>query len=98
MATPATRLAMQYRKFGPNKQQVSIIGQGTWYIERAAPRQVALSFLTHRPSVFAIPKASNPQHTEENAGAARLHLTEEELLAIEQEFPLGPPRRGIPTL
>jgi diketogulonate reductase-like aldo/keto reductase len=64
----------------------------------ATPRQVALSFLTHRPSVFAIPKASNPQHTEENAGAARLHLTEEELLAIEQEFPLGPPRREIPTL
>jgi diketogulonate reductase-like aldo/keto reductase len=54
----------------------------------ATPRQLALSFLTRHSSVFAILKASNPQHTEENAGAARLHLTKEELAAIDQEFPL----------
>src|ERR1700754_920016 len=29
---------------------------------RATPRQIALAFLTRRPSVFAIPKASNPDH------------------------------------
>lgn len=35
----------------------------------ATPRQIALAFLTRRPSIFAIPKASSPAHAEENAGA-----------------------------
>jgi diketogulonate reductase-like aldo/keto reductase len=34
----------------------------------ATPRQVALRFLVRRPSVFAIPKASTPEHAAENAG------------------------------
>jgi diketogulonate reductase-like aldo/keto reductase len=41
--------------------------------------------------VFAIPKASNPDHVEENAGAGNLELTEGELNRIEKAFPLGPP-------
>lgn len=45
----------------------------------ATPRQVALSFLTRRPSVFAIPKASTPQHAEENAGAGDLRLSDAEI-------------------
>ena len=45
----------------------------------ATPRQVALAFLVRHPAVFAIPKASNPQHTAENAGAAGLVLTDEEI-------------------
>src|SRR5437868_5248644 len=32
----------------------------------ATPRQVALAFLTRRPALFAIPKASTPAHVEEN--------------------------------
>jgi diketogulonate reductase-like aldo/keto reductase len=40
----------------------------------ATPRQVALAFLTRRPSLFAIPKASTPAHAEENAGAGDLQL------------------------
>ena len=39
---------------------------------KVTPRQVALRFLTRRASLFAIPKASNPEHAEENAGAATL--------------------------
>ena len=35
----------------------------------ATPRQVALRFLLRNPSVFTIPKASNPDHATENAGA-----------------------------
>src|SRR5271157_5964348 len=42
---------------------------------RATPRQVALRFLVRRPSLFAIPKASSPEHTTENAGAGDLQLT-----------------------
>src|SRR3954468_21957755 len=34
---------------------------------RATSRQVALSFLTRRPSLFAIPKAATPDHAADNA-------------------------------
>src|ERR1700724_1300254 len=33
----------------------------------ATARQVALRFLVRRPSLFAIPKASSPEHAAENA-------------------------------
>jgi diketogulonate reductase-like aldo/keto reductase len=64
----------------------------------ATPRQVALRFLARRPSLFAIPKASQSQHTEENAGSGDLRLTEAELARIEAEFPRGPRPRGLPML
>jgi diketogulonate reductase-like aldo/keto reductase len=41
-----------------------------------------------RQSVFAIPKASTPEHAVENAGAGDLHLTNEEISRIEKAFPL----------
>jgi len=56
----------------------------------ATPRQIALSFLTRRPSVFAIPKASTPEHVTENAGAAGIHLTKDEIDQIDKAFPIGP--------
>jgi diketogulonate reductase-like aldo/keto reductase len=65
---------------------------------RATPRQVALRFLVRRPSLFAIPKASRPEHTEENAGAGDLRLTKAELARIDAEFPRGPRPRGLPML
>jgi diketogulonate reductase-like aldo/keto reductase len=65
---------------------------------RATPRQVALSFLTRRPSVFAIPKASIPQHTEENAGAGVLQLSDEEIDRIDRMFPRGPKPDRLPVL
>jgi diketogulonate reductase-like aldo/keto reductase len=55
----------------------------------ATPRQVILAFLTRRPAVFTIPKASRVQHVEENAGAADLRLNDEEIAAIDRAFPLG---------
>src|SRR5580700_1858699 len=33
MATAAKRVGMEFRKFGPLPQLVSVIGQGTWYID-----------------------------------------------------------------
>jgi diketogulonate reductase-like aldo/keto reductase len=53
----------------------------------ATPRQVALRFLVRRQSVFAIPKASTPEHAVENAGAGDLHLTNQEIARIEKAFP-----------
>jgi diketogulonate reductase-like aldo/keto reductase len=64
----------------------------------ATPRQIALAFLTLRPSVFAIPKASSVDHVEENAGASGLHLSKLEIARIDAAFPRGPRRGGLPML
>jgi diketogulonate reductase-like aldo/keto reductase len=64
----------------------------------ATPRQVALRFLVRRPSVFAIPKASRPEHVEENAGAGALRLSEDEVTRIDAAFPRGPRPRTLPML
>jgi diketogulonate reductase-like aldo/keto reductase len=64
----------------------------------ATARQVALAFLTRQPSVFAIPKASDSTHAEENAGADKLQLSTQEVAAIETAFPLGPRPRALPML
>lgn len=52
----------------------------------ATPRQVALAFLVRRASVFAIPKAANAAHNEENAGAGDLILSSEEIGRIDAAF------------
>jgi len=67
-------------------------------VHGATARQVALRFLLRRPSLFAIPKASTPEHAAENAGAGALRLTEAELARIDAAFPLGPPPRRLPML
>lgn len=64
----------------------------------ATPRQVALRFLVRRPSLFTIPKASDPDHVAENAGAGDLRLTEAELAQIDEAFPLGPRPSELPVL
>ncbi|HXZ68502.1 MAG TPA: aldo/keto reductase, partial [Alphaproteobacteria bacterium] len=65
---------------------------------QATPRQVALAFLVRHPAVFAIPKASNPQHAAENAKAGDLILSDEEIALIDRAFPSGPRPRTLPTL
>ena len=64
----------------------------------ATPRQVALAFLTRRPSLFAIPKASTPAHAEENAGAGDLQLSDTDVALIDAVFPRGPQPRALPVL
>jgi len=49
-------------------------------------RQVVLAFLTRRPLLFAIPKASTTPHVEENAGGAGFVLSDEDLASIEALF------------
>lgn len=63
----------------------------------ATPRQVALAFLGRRPSLFTIPKASSPEHLQENAGAGELELSEREVARINEAFPLGR-RQRLPML
>jgi diketogulonate reductase-like aldo/keto reductase len=64
----------------------------------ASPRQVALAFLTRAPSVFAIPKASTPEHAADNAAAGQLVLGKDEIAALDHAFPRGPKPRSLPML
>jgi diketogulonate reductase-like aldo/keto reductase len=64
----------------------------------ATPRQVALRFLLRHPEVFVIPKASDAQHVVENAAAAALQLSEEQIAAIDAAFPRGKAGRGLPMI
>jgi diketogulonate reductase-like aldo/keto reductase len=50
------------------------------------PRQVALNFLTRRPSLFTIPKAAQLEHVRENAAALDFTLTGAEITAIDRAF------------
>jgi len=65
---------------------------------RATPHQVALRFLARRRSLFTIPKASNADHTAENAGAGTLQLDDAELQRIDDAFPLRSRPRTLPVL
>jgi diketogulonate reductase-like aldo/keto reductase len=47
------------------------------------PRQVALNFLTRRPALFTIPKATHLEHVRENAGALDFTLAPAEVRAID---------------
>lgn len=58
-------------------------------------RQVALAFLLRQPNVFVIPKAAAADHLADNAAAASLHLTEEDIARIDAAFPRGRPRRTL---
>lgn len=65
---------------------------------RASPRQVALSFLTRQKSVLAIPKASSPEHAEDNAAAGKLRLSGDEIAKIDHAFPRGAKPRSLPMI
>lgn len=60
----------------------------------ATPAQVALAFVLERPDVIAIPKSSTERHVRENAAAADIALTDDELRALDAAFP--PPKRKVP--
>jgi diketogulonate reductase-like aldo/keto reductase len=64
----------------------------------ATLRQVVLRFLVRRPSLFTIPKASHPEHAEENAQAGELHLTDREVAMIARAFPRRARPRELPVL
>ena len=92
-----------YSPFGHGNFPRPDSGQGRVLAEIAAahdatPRQIALAFLTRKASVFAIPKASTPDHAEENAAAGDIELSTMDIAAIDAAFPLGPPPRELPAI
>jgi diketogulonate reductase-like aldo/keto reductase len=92
-----------YSPFGHNEfpQARSTAGRVLQSIAEAhgaSARQVALAFLTRASSVFAIPKASTPEHAADNAAAGKLVLGKDEIAALDSAFPLGPKPRSLPML
>jgi diketogulonate reductase-like aldo/keto reductase len=63
-----------------------------------SPYQVALQFLVRRPMLFAIPKASREAHARDNAAAANLKLSTEELARINSAFSLGRDTGELPII
>ena len=63
----------------------------------ATPRQVALAFLTRKPSLFTIPKAATGAHVADNANAGHATLSDQDVAMIDAAFPVGR-RRGLPML
>jgi diketogulonate reductase-like aldo/keto reductase len=61
------------------------------------PHQVALAFLVRDPHVFGIPKSAKVARVRENAAAATLRLSAEEVARIDEAFPVRR-GRGLPTL
>ncbi len=57
----------------------------------ATPAQIALAWALRHPGVIAIPKATIHAHVRDNATAATLTLTPDDLAAIDAAFP--PPKR-----
>lgn len=87
----------QHRRYPPPGSSGAVL---TEIAERlgATARQVALAFLTRRPSLFAIPKSTNPEHLRENADGAQLELGSADIAAVERAFPVGRRRRGVAML
>lgn len=61
---------------------------------RATPAQIALAFVLLQPGMIAIPKAGSEDHVRDNAAAADIALTAEDLRDLDLAFP--PPRRRQP--
>ena len=62
---------------------------------KVTPAQIAIAWSLRSNKVLSIPKATNLEHVRENAAAAELTLTKEDLDLIDAEFP--PPVRKEPT-
>jgi len=94
------RLAVvAYSPFGQGNFRPNRVLEEIARARGATPRQVALRFLVRHPSVFAIPKAAQVGHVEENAGARDLQLTDDEIRRIGEAFPARRPRRRhLPVL
>jgi diketogulonate reductase-like aldo/keto reductase len=60
----------------------------------ASPAQIALAWTLRHENVVAIPKAARSAHVRDNAKAADIVLTEEDLGDIDRAFPV--PRRDVP--
>jgi diketogulonate reductase-like aldo/keto reductase len=64
----------------------------------ATPAQIALAWLLRQPNMIAIPKAATLEHVRENALAAEIELSEEDLADLDREFPPPKAKKPLPML
>jgi len=76
-----------HNHFPPARSKAGQALQAIAKAHGASPRQVALSFLTRATSVLAIPKASSQEHVADNAAAANLTLSENDIATLDKAFP-----------
>ncbi len=60
----------------------------------ATVSQIMLAWVLRIGNVLAIPKSSSLKHAEENVAAANIELGDDELLALQKEFPS--PNKKVP--
>src|SRR5664279_2814851 len=87
-----------HNEFSSPRSEAGLVLQRIADAHGVSPRQVALGFLTRRPALFAIPKASASAHAADNAAAGILDLSEADIAAIDQAFPRGARPRSLPML
>lgn len=58
------------------------------------PAQIALAWVLRKEHLIAVPKASTPGHVKQNRIALDIHLTRDELAALDRAFP--PPDHKVP--
>ncbi|MBW9062448.1 aldo/keto reductase [Rhizobium herbae] len=61
---------------------------------QATVAQIALAFLIRNPGVIVIPKTGMPERARENRASVEVHLTDDDLAALDRIFP--PPWRKVP--
>ena len=61
---------------------------------RATPAQIMLAWVLRHEHVIAIPKSAKPERVRENAAAAEIVLSAEDLIDLDRDFP--PPRKPEP--
>ena len=80
-----------YTPFGRGKFAADMREGGVlWKIAQRlgkTPQQVALRFLTRDENAFTIPKAASVAHVEDNAAAADVTLSPDDIAAIDHAFP-----------
>lgn len=59
-----------------------------------SPAALALAWVIRRNDVFAVVKATTPEHVRDNFAAARIRLSDEDCAALDRAFP--PPARRTP--
>jgi diketogulonate reductase-like aldo/keto reductase len=78
----------------PGAKELERIGK----IHGITPYAVILAFLTRDELTFAIPKAAKLAHVAENAAAADVSLSAEEIAGIDKAFPVRKRRGGLPSI
>jgi diketogulonate reductase-like aldo/keto reductase len=64
----------------------------------ATPAQVALSWLLYQTDIIPIPKAGSIMHVRDNRAAADLRLSDDDIIALERNFPRPSRRQPLEML